>query len=72
MSTITHCQTCADATGTQRYCAPKACYCGHPDCYAFASYVELRPLNVTSIKPRDDRMKSAWDDRGEGSWIDGL
>lgn len=66
-----YCQTCSD-TGRRGYCAPAGCCCGHEACYAFASYVPRKAINVTAIKPRDDRMKSAWDDRGEGSWIDRL
>ena len=66
-----YCQTCSD-TDRRGYCAPAACYCGHEACYAFASYVPLKAINVTVIKPRDDRMKSAWDNREERSWIDGL
>ena len=71
MSRRVYCQTCSD-TGRRGYCAPAGCYCGHEDCYAAASYVKLRPLNIAITKPRDNRMADAWADREEGSWIDGL
>lgn len=35
------CNTCADTTGTTRYCALARCYCGHPDCPAIDSYIDL-------------------------------
>lgn len=38
---MTECPTC-DLDGRRRYCAPNRCYCGHPDCYAFASWVDPR------------------------------
>lgn len=61
------CRTCADTTHTKRYCAPFRCYCGHPDCPAFASYEGLRPINVTCL-PR--ATSTAWGDREEPTWID--
>lgn len=36
------CASC-DPTGRGRYCARHRCYCGHPDCWAADSYVELPP-----------------------------
>ena len=35
------CKTCF-RTGKAIYCAPKACYCGHPDCHAYDSYIPRR------------------------------
>ena len=64
------CPTCA-TVGRRGYCAPLRCYCGHAECYAFASYVPLVALNVTPID-RKKRSTSAWDERGEGGWIDKL
>jgi hypothetical protein len=62
------CPECA-TTGRRGYCAPLRCYCGHGACYAFASFVELAPLNVTPIDKRKSRS-SAWAERTESTWID--
>lgn len=66
-----YCQTCTD-TGRRGYCAPARCYCAHDDCYAAASYVEVRPLNVTTIPTSKSRAAEAWEDREEQTWIDRL
>lgn len=68
MSRAECCPTC----GGSRYCAPLRCYCGHEDCPAFASFMDITAvdLSVASTAPR--HSTTAWDNRGEGSWIDKL
>lgn len=52
------------------YCAPLRCYCGHPQCPAFRSYVELeQPKTPTTVRPA---TSTAWDDRDSPTWIDNL
>lgn len=69
---MSDCGTCAETTGTKRYCAPLRCYCAHEDCYAFASYRKSQMPTLTNVKAADSRMAKSWAERGEGSWIDGL
>ena len=64
-----YCATCAE-TGRRGYCAPAGCYCGHDDCYAAASYVKVRPLNVMTIPTAKSRAAEAWADREEPTWLD--
>ena len=63
------CATCTEA-GRRGYCAPLRCYCGHADCYAFASYVPLVALNVTPIDHK--KRRNDWAQREESTWIDKL
>ena len=67
--TRVYCQTCTD-TGRRGYCAPAGCYCGHDACYAAASYVKVRPLNVTTIPTTKSRAAELWADREEPTWLD--
>lgn len=69
---MSDCQPCQDRHKDKRYCARLRCYCGHPECPAFASWEPLRAPNVTNIKPADERLAASWAQREEGSWIDGL
>lgn len=41
MSDDPTCPTCAEKTGTKRYCAPGRCYCAHPACPAYPTWVDL-------------------------------
>ena len=43
------CPTCVDE-GRRGYCAPGRCYCGHPACHAYASYVDTSlPLSTRPV-----------------------
>lgn len=64
------CQTCVEAQ-RRGYCAPFRCYCGHADCYAFASYVPRSTPNLIEFKPRKPKQ-NAWADREVSTWIDKL
>lgn len=64
-----HCATCTDLD-RRGYCAPLRCYCGHDTCHAAASYETPAPLNVTSIKPPDERLAQSWAQREEPTWLD--
>ena len=71
-TTIPGCATCTE-TGRRGTCAPLRCYCGHPTCHAFASFVPRRQpfANVhqlTTARP----TSSAWDDREGSTWIDDM
>ena len=63
-----------------RYCASRACRCGHEACPAFPFYRPLeRPFAYVELlhpaTPRKPRRAkpSAWADREEGStWIDSM
>ena len=66
---MTPCRDCAE-TGRKGYCAPLRCYCGHQTCHAFASYVEVHPLDVTTIPTSKSRAAEAWADREEPTWLD--
>lgn len=35
---IRDCSACREKYDDPRYCAPNRCYCGHPECPAYASY----------------------------------
>lgn len=71
------CQPCAPA-----YCAPARCYCGHPECDAFATFVRhVQPRtekngpvydDTTAAAPVPVVEPSAWDDREGPTWIDNL
>lgn len=37
----TNCPTCVNG-GEQGSCARHRCYCGHPDCWAYDSYIDPR------------------------------
>ena len=39
------CPACQTA-GRRGYCAPNACYCGHDECPAYASFVPRRPRSL--------------------------
>lgn len=65
------CATC-ESGPTRRYCAPGRCYCAHPDCHAFASWVELPTLADVVPAPRKPARASSWDTREESTWIDQL
>lgn len=62
------CQTCT-ANDRKGYCAPLRCYCGHPTCWAFASYAEPVALQVVA-KPSQSRAAASWANREESTWID--
>lgn len=66
------CATCAEVTGTKRYCAPARCYCGHEACHAFASYIDLDGIPLADAPTIKRRGRSAWDDREGSTWIDSL
>jgi hypothetical protein len=58
-------------TGTGRYCAPRACYCGrHP------SYRPLPEPDYTRLVAAAERaakkQQRAWAQREESTWIDEL
>ena len=67
------CAPCGTA-GRKGYCAPGRCYCGHTDCPAFASFVDVRALPVPDVAPTKTtgRQKSSWDNREGETWIDQL
>jgi hypothetical protein len=68
------CVAC-DPTGRGRSCARRRCYCGHPECWAAASYVDLSRVRVR-VADADDhplsRAAAAWDNRQEDTWLDRL
>ena len=64
------CQTCAD-NGRRGYCAPLRCYCGHETCHAFASWVDLKSVDVAAPSAKS-RAAAAWATREESTWIDQL
>lgn len=71
-----HCPEC-DLEGRRGYCAPRACYCGHPSCYAVESYRPVRRLTLIPNTPARPTVSapmtpggSAWDDREEPTWLD--
>lgn len=45
-------EVCPSCTTPGRYCAPNRCYCGHPACPAYASWVDVR----------DTTTDPAWED----------
>lgn len=65
------CPTC-EAGPTKRYCAPARCYCGHEDCHAFASWVDMTkvPLPATPKRATKTKAAEAWADREEESWLE--
>ncbi len=67
------CATCAATTGTKRYCAPARCYCGHADCPAVDSYVDINAIPLWDAQPpARPARRSSWDDRKDSTWIDKL
>lgn len=64
------CRTCADETGTTRYCAPARCYCAHDDCPS--EQAPLPPLVDAAPKTTNRTSASSWDTREESTWIDQL
>ena len=54
------------------YCAPNRCYCGHPECNAYHSYVDpyKEPLKTQGIDA--SHHKKSWNNRGESTWLDKL
>lgn len=70
MKLPTSCVTCADETGTKRYCAPSRCYCGHAACPAFDSWIDLKAVQFTDAPIGTRTRFTTWDDRKESTWID--
>ena len=66
------CATCATETGTKRYCAPARCYCGHSDCPAFDSWIDLKAVEFADTPVSAPKRGSTWDDREGATWIDKL
>jgi hypothetical protein len=66
------CQSCAVESGTKRYCAPARCYCGHKNCPAFDSWVDLKALPIPEPTTTTRRKNTTWDDREGPTWIDSL
>lgn len=67
----TDCQTC-DTTGRRGYCAPARCYCGHPDCHAHESFIDLAAVPLAEVPAVKPRGRLSWDDREGPTWIDSL
>ena len=65
------CATCANTVGTKRYCAPGRCYCGHPDCHAYDTWVDLATVKLSDDSPVAAPSRT-WDTREESTWIDKL
>jgi hypothetical protein len=65
------CATC-ETTGRRGYCAPARCYCGHPDCHAVESWVDLKAIRFADAPLPTKRGRSRWDDREGATWIDSL
>lgn len=66
------CATCAEA-GRKGACARLRCYCGHETCWAFASWVPLRPhRSAPTATTNNARMRDSWNARKEPTWIDKL
>ena len=61
-----------DACPPPAYCAPTRCYCGHPECHAYPSWVERQ--GQLSPKPtpglNTERMAASWATREEPTWLD--
>lgn len=68
--TAPECATCAE-TGRKGACARLRCYCGHETCWAFASWVPLRP-HQNAPAASHDRTSTAWASREGSTWIDKL
>lgn len=67
-----YCQTCTDA-GRRGYCAPARCYCGHPECWASASWVDLSTVRINvDVAPANEKMRKSWEQRTEATWLDKL
>ena len=52
-------------------CAPNRCYCSHPGCPAYHSYINPREQQVAPITVRQT-TDTAWADRESPTWIDNL
>ena len=65
---VIHCATC-DPTGRGRNCARLACYCGHPECWAYKTY--RKPVRA-QIKGYENtaRIRESWNNREEPTWLD--
>ena len=65
------CPSCrAEKPDSTRYCAPRACYCGHEPCPAFPSYIpRTKPLGVVRASAKS-RAAELWSDREEPTWLD--
>lgn len=42
MTRVWWCRTCREKRSEPVQCAPLRCYCNHPECPAYHSYVNLR------------------------------
>jgi hypothetical protein len=65
---MSECATCATGP-TRRYCAPARCYCGHTDCHAYASWIDVDSIPLSDVTPT---TSSTWKEREESTWIDKL
>ena len=62
-----------DACPPPVYCAPTRCYCGHPECHAYPSWVERQgqlPSAPTATSRTTAHHAESWANREEGSWLD--
>ena len=65
-----HCAACADS-GRNGTCARLRCYCGHQECWAAESFVELGVMRVPANVPAGDaRQAQTWANREEPTWLD--
>lgn len=71
-TTVDYCTACHEA-GKHGHCAPLRCYCGHPECHAYASW-KPRTKTAPVVKPTrnnaNDRQAQSWADREEPTWLD--
>lgn len=63
---VYHCNGCRKKW--PGYCAPKRCLCGHQECPAAASYIDLGETRVPAMVRRP--TNNAWANREEDTWID--
>lgn len=43
------------------YCAPRRCYCGHPECHAYPSWQPLRQLHAVPTPLQEDAQMTPID-----------
>ena len=55
------------------YCARNRCYCGHKECNAFGSWVDVSEQANQRVKIRKQSQHAeSWEKRGEATWLDKL
>lgn len=50
-------------------CARLACYCGHPECWAYKTYRKPKRIPIKGYE-NTERIRESWENRDGPTWLD--